>query len=489
MAQSKSFFDDVKKELECSVCQELFSEVNEPKILKCLHTFCKNCLEAWLRRQREGQLSCPTCRQITECPNSNINRLPSNLFYKQMVEIVEAYSGTTAQEDDSLHCGNCERKKPLKFYCFDCNTFLCEECAGAHSKWKLFKGHHVKEIGKFESSDVQDYARKSNVCKKHKDELRFYCENCNICICRDCAILEHRGDRNHNIVSLDQGFQNKKSNITSKMKDVIAIASRLRDQKQTLEKKRATVLGSIDQATSEIHRVAEQWISFIRQNEEAMTKKLLEQKNSFQGTFSFQMSRLDEKLIEIDSSLVFSSDVLARENLPEILNVEEILDQRFQELSSGFLASLNFSYVKYVPNDASPSIMNDVLGKLIFTKTDPMLTTADGKGLTEGTEDEVCSFKIETRDSQGQINYSEVDKVGVDIRSVETGNVIAPEITDSKNGCYEVKYKPKVAGKYQVCITVDGDAIVDSPFRLEVNHEKRRQPKPSGIVSVVQKID
>ncbi|CAH3022642.1 unnamed protein product [Porites evermanni] len=152
-----------------------------------------------------------------------------------------------------------------------------------------------------------------------------------------------------------------------------------------------------------------------------MTKTLLEQKNFFQGTFSSQMSRLDEKLFEIDSSLVFSSDVLARENLPEILNVEEILDQRFQELSSEFRVNLNYSCVKYVPNDTSPS-MNDVLGKLIFTKTDPMLTTANGKGLTEGTEDEVCSFKIETRNSQGQITYSSVDKVGVDIRSVDTGN-------------------------------------------------------------------
>ena len=476
------------------MCQELFSEVNEPKILKCLHTFCKNCLEAWLSRQREGQLSCPTCRQITECPNSNINSLPSNLFYKQMVEIVEAYSGT-AQEDDSLHCGNCVEKKPLNFYCFDCNIFLCEKCASAHSKSKLFKGHHVKEIGKFESSDVQDYARKSNVCKQHKDELRFYCESCNICICRDCAILEHRDDRNHNIVSLEQGFENKKSDITSKMKDVEAIASRLRDQKQTLEKKRAKMLGSIDQATSEIHQVAEQWISFIRQNEAAMTKKLLEQKNSFHGTFSAQMSRLDEKLIEIDSSLVFSSDVLARKNLPEILNVKEILDQRFQEFSSEFRVNLNYSCAKYVPNDTSPS-MHDVLGKLIFTKSDPSLTTADGKGLTEGTEDEVCSFKIETRDSQGQITYPGVDKVGVDIRSMDTGNVIAPEITDLKNGSYKVKYKPNIAGKYEVFITVDGDVVVDSPFRLEVKAKTRQKKvqkrkvigKPvfsSGIVSLV----
>ena len=342
---------------------------------------------------------------------------------------------------------------------------------------------------------MQDYARKSSVCKKHKDELRFYCESCNICICRDCAILEHRDDRNHNVVSLEQGFENKKSDITSKMKDVEAIASRLRDQKQTLEKKKVRMLGSIDQATSEIHRVAEQWISFIRQNEAAMTKKLLEQKNSFQGTFSAQMSRLDEKLIEIDSSLVFSSGVLARKNLPEILNVEEILDQRFQEFSSEFRVNLNYSWAKYVPNDTSPS-MNDALGKLIFTKSDPSLTTADDKGLTEGTEDEVCSFKIETRDSQGQITYSGVDKVGVDIRSMDTGNVIAPEITDSKNGCYEVKYKPNIAGKYEVFITVDGDVIVDSPFWLEVKAKTRQKKvqkrkvigKPvfsSGIVSLV----
>ena len=79
---------------------------------------------------------------------------------------------------------------------------------------------------------------------------------------------------------------------------------------------------------------------------------------------------------------------------------------------------------------------------------------------------------------------------------MDTGKVIAPEITDSKNGCYEVKYKPKIAGKYEVFITVDGDVIVDSPFRLEVKAKTRQKKvqkrkvigKPvfsSGIVSLV----
>ena len=129
MARSKCFLDDVKKELEYSVCQEQFIEIKEPKILKCLHTFCKTCLEAWLRQQREGELSCPTCRHISECPNNDINRLPSNLFCKQLIEIMEAYSGKG--QEDSPQCGNCEEKKSLKFYCFDCNCFLCEDCAEA----------------------------------------------------------------------------------------------------------------------------------------------------------------------------------------------------------------------------------------------------------------------------------------------------------------------------------------------------------------------
>ena len=37
MAQAKSFFDDVKKEIECPVCQEQFGANKQPKLLKCLH--------------------------------------------------------------------------------------------------------------------------------------------------------------------------------------------------------------------------------------------------------------------------------------------------------------------------------------------------------------------------------------------------------------------------------------------------------------------
>ena len=469
MAQSRNFFDDVRKELECSVCQEQFSEVNEPKILKCLHTFCKTCLEAWLRQQRERELSCPTCRQITECPNNNIQRLPSNLFYKQMVEIVEAYDGQG--QEDSPHCGSCDEKKSLKFYCSDCNCFLCEDCAWAHKKMKVLSSHHVKEIGNFVSSDMQDYARKTNVCKKHKDELRFYCHKCNICICRDCAMLEHR---DHDFISFDQALENKKSEIGKKMQEVEENCSRLRNRKESLEKRRERMNNSIDHAANEVHRVAKLCINLIQQQEATMTEELLKQKSSFQDSFSAQMTALDKKLVEIDSSLEFGKDVIERNNLPEILNVGEILEGRFKELSflpDEFRVELNFSEVKYVPSDMS--CLKNALGKFCFTNTEPSLSIAQGKGLTEGRLGEDSTFTIITKDSQGQATYSQNDEVNVDIKSLETGRITKPSITDTKDGCYKVTYEPETAGEFSVSITVAGEPIMGSPFQLRVEEPGR----------------
>ena len=455
------------------MCQEQFNEIKEPKILKCLHTFCKTCLERWLQQQREAEkLPCPTCRHITECPNNDINSLPSNLFCKHLVEIVEAYS--EKGQEDSSQCGNCGERKPLKFYCFNCTCFLCEDCAnGAHKKGKIFRGHHAKEISSLESSDVQDYARKANICKEHNDDLRYYCDKCKVCICRDCAILEHR---DHNIISLQQGLDRKKSDITKKIEEVEEVERLLGKEKENLEKRRVRLDHSFDQAETEVHRFAERLINLIRGHEETMNKELRKQKENSQDKLSSQMTKLNTKLKAIGISLKFGRSVLERNNLPEILNIEQTLERRFQDFlsSPGISRSTEMAAgVKYVPNDAS-NIANE-LGKLFaVTNTEPSLSIAQGKGLTEGYQGEHCTFTIVTRDSRGQTTYSKMDDVYVEIQSPVTGRVAKPNITDSKHGRYEVKYKLEEAGEFNVSITVRGEAIVSSPFLLKV---KKRLPK------------
>ncbi|KAJ7374756.1 hypothetical protein OS493_005104 [Desmophyllum pertusum] len=140
--------------------------------------------------------------------------------------------------------------------------------------------------------------------------------------------------------------------------------------------------------------------------------------------------------MEIESSLDFGKHVLERNNLPEILNVEEVLEQRFQELlePSEFSMKLNYSEVKYVPNDLSS--LKDPPGKLFTTNTEPSLSLAEGMGLTEGIQGEECTFTVITMDSQSKKTYSEIDRVDVDIRSLQTGKATKANITDTGDGCF-----------------------------------------------------
>ena len=280
---------------------------------------------------------------------------------------MEAYSGRLGHED-SPQCGICNEKKALKFYCVQCNAFLCEDCAGFHDKGKVFKSHDVKEISNFKSNDVQKYVRRANVCKKHEDEVRYYCEKCNICICRDCALLEHC---EHKRISLDHGLDLKKSCLAKRIQEVEAVSRRLQEQKAKFEKQRTRFNDSFEESTVEIHRVTEHWMNIIRRHKEAMIKELLKRKESFEFEFSAKMTDVNEKLTDIKSSLEFGRDILERNNLPEILNIEETLGQRFEDFSSsaGFSdqIEMNVPSVNYVPNDMM--FLEQELGKLV----DPLM--------------------------------------------------------------------------------------------------------------------
>ena len=80
------------------------------------------------------------------------------------------------------------------------------------------------------------------------------------CICRDCAILEHR---DHNFVSIDKGLDKKRSEIETKMGDVLANGSRLRKEKEFLKAQRLRMSESIEKAKEEVHRVAEANFPFV----------------------------------------------------------------------------------------------------------------------------------------------------------------------------------------------------------------------------------
>ena len=252
----------------------------------------------------------------------------------------------------------------------------------------------------------------------------------------------------------------------------------MRNKKESLEKCRIKVMNSFERATNSVGMVAEQWITFIRKYEEDITETLMKQKDAFEAEFSNQMSSLDGRVVEIESSLNFGEEILSRRNLLEILNVEEMLKNRLRERSVTFEPTLVFPEVVYSSNDFTS--LKDGPGKLIRTVTEPTVSVAEGRGLNEAIEGEESTFTVITKDMKGQVVYSEIDQVNVEIISINTMGLLKASVTDSKNGRYQIKYRSETADDFKISVTVRGEAIKDSPFRLQV---KKRETQTFHQVS------
>ncbi|KAI8500991.1 hypothetical protein Bbelb_210860 [Branchiostoma belcheri] len=80
-AAPSSLGTQIREELSCSICLELFTR---PKVLPCQHTFCQDCLQD--HAGRRGTFQCPICRRQVRLPLLRVAGLPDNLMAASMCE-------------------------------------------------------------------------------------------------------------------------------------------------------------------------------------------------------------------------------------------------------------------------------------------------------------------------------------------------------------------------------------------------------------------
>ncbi|XP_039647086.1 transcription intermediary factor 1-alpha isoform X2 [Perca fluviatilis] len=206
----------------CPICKLSFHN-REPKLLPCLHSFCKRCLPAPFRsadprRDSQGQVDhnkslgairCPVCRQ--EC--WEIDML-DNFFVKDSAEVPSSTVEKTSQV-----CMSCDDNTEATGYCVECVEFLCVTCIEAHQRVKFTRDHTIRQ--KEEMSPALGMSTQKPVfCDIHKQEpLKLFCETCDRLTCRDCQLLKHK---DHNYQFLEDAYRNHKQyleNMTQQLQE------------------------------------------------------------------------------------------------------------------------------------------------------------------------------------------------------------------------------------------------------------------------------
>ena len=467
----KTLLDNLHEEVSCSVCMTTFTD---PKILPCLHSFCLHCLNEILRTSgRYDIFPCPECRKEVQVPSSGkLKDLPTNFRINSLLDVLAIKECHTA----GVKCANCDKSSRHSSYCFQCCAFWCDECIIAHNLIKANKEHRVLALKDFEDQDIEDVLKRPAFCQqKHheKEELKFFCKNCDAAICNLCVATIHDG---HAKIVLEEAASERK----------IQVKSAIETQKKNIEHKK-NVIADLERQCKQIeargnavkrdiHKFAENMISLIETKKKEMLNKADKQIRESLGCVRTQQCEVNRRVKLLETAVEKTETLLKRCTNAEITQLDKSLNTVLPEEVSdiGKQAATDLEGLRQFLFKENKTLLDslnsDNIGSFqtFVTNTCAHQSTAEGKGISEARVGLESNFLLTTRNAEGEQCYNQRDCVNVEIKN-QQGHHCATEVRlkDEKDGSYKVRYFLKDIGKCQVSVKINEEHIRGSPFPVK----------------------
>ncbi|XP_047448739.1 nuclear factor 7, brain-like [Mugil cephalus] len=223
--------------LSCHVCSETF---RDPVSLSCNHNFCSSCLQKfWEQAQNKN---CPICKRISSKENPLVNF--------GLKELADSFAG---------------RQK---------------------------SGSSETEKGK-EKSLIE-------VCSKHKEESKLFCENEQRVVCPVCEFSLHH---NHKVVPIEQAVSDLKEQLKSDLKSLEDKRDKYKQVKETynevIQHSKKQLLSTERQIRAEFNKLHQ----FLKEEEESRLAALREEEEQKEKTVSREMKRIQEQISSLSDSI------------------------------------------------------------------------------------------------------------------------------------------------------------------------------------------
>ncbi|KAM5126762.1 uncharacterized protein ACMZJ9_021150 [Mantella aurantiaca] len=291
---------DLRAELECSVCLNIYTD---PVTLKCGHNFCRVCIDRVLGTQGgSGGYSCPECRQkFQDRPTLQRNITLCNIV-------------GTFHSAEPFFCTHCvDSPVPAVRSCLLCEVSLCDKHLRVHKK-------SPEHILTDPTSSLE-----SRKCSVHKKILEYYCTEDNTCICVYCiAIGGHKG---HEMKSLDEASGKKKETLRNVLQKLVTTREEMEERVRSLLEHRRKVE---EEAAGDTERVTALFID-LRRRLEVLEKRVLRE-------ISGRAERDSMSIVEMIRDLEIKKDELSRKmrHIEELCNMMDPLTV-LQESDTGDL--------------------------------------------------------------------------------------------------------------------------------------------------------
>ena len=333
-------------------------------------------------------------------------------------------------------------------------------------------GHRALAVREFQDKDFEDVLKRPVFCSRQghqKEELKYYCKECETALCQTCVTLNHGG---HDLRLIEEEAENK----------TLEIKSILQTQREGLDAK-LNVIAQLDEdcakliqqseiARRDVQRFADGLIKTIQAKMQNIITTVENQTKKSLESLKAKRSAIQQQINATESSLEEADKLLKRSTTAEVVQLKKSLQTIFHGLNQTEPIVYDSSSLKtfgFVKNQKMLDVVNEedigFLKEPSQTKASESL--AEGDGLKEGIVARKAQFNLITRNAERKQWYDERDRVTVEIKDEQERECVTQvKIDDNKNGIYKITYFPIVQGTFKLLVKVNGEHISCSPFTV-----------------------
>ena len=289
--------------------------------------------------------------------------------------------------------------------------------------------------------------------------LKFYCKECQLPVCQDCATIEHS---KHEMQYLDVTAAAMKQTVTARLdsaeKETRNVANSLRE----LEEESREIEERSQFVKSQIRDAVKMLIRNLQQQEKELIAEVEKETKVEQTRVTREQTEVRDHLNEIEHGMSRARHIIDCTEA-DLVEAGAFVSKLLQDLpTTEFVASATPRIV-FLENRALTNIVqNDGIGRLDKSPTKTNQCTMES--LDKATAGLEARFQLVTRNSEGNQSYSPGDRIAVELASAEAGTLsVEMKVVDRKNGSYEVFCFPKRKGEHNFSAFVNGEEISNIP--------------------------
>ena len=472
--------EELESEITCPICQEHYTE---PKVLPCLHYYCKKCiLKLALRTQSGKSFHCPECRCEATLPEGGVDDLKTAFFANRLKSKVTTLQRAHGKVE--VKCELCTASSNAEAFCRQCVRFICKRCVQLHSEIQTFLSHEVVSLEDLKHGRAKPIAVKEppiSKCEVHEEPFIIYCYDCSCLICQHCTLKDHLG---HNYEFTKKAAPATKAKLLDDVQPLNNLKNELVKAGEkisltiiTIETQKQASINNLHTSFKELHNILKQREQELVEDATTIAQLKLQKLSQQEKTLSLASAELQSVVDYTERCASLSTD---NELVSMDTEIRKTMQQKIQEHSKSERSLEPVEEADMtVEVTCAESLQQLCLTQAIITPAvDPVKCTVDLTAPAEVGKPYVGT--LTTRLSNGKPNDRKC-KVTCHIKSLYSGVTTDCDIDGDGPGRYSIQFTPTVRGRHELNVLINDHHIAGSSFPVYVSIHPTQLGKPVKI--------